>query len=220
MKLADFYDDQASTQWFSERYRKLSVHESLLQKHFQVISEESLHNSMAEVEVPVSMVNMSWGDPMCCPKVPRSNTYIARQMYDLTKNTYKSQSLSTILTNWMDEYLSGTKYLVSLNPAHYLVTTTDSIEFDDVFTVSSAWSIDCVLGVFDETASVVFIFDAEFWVTTVSFASTPVSDEVEAFSKQYNAEFNEIFIRDNHLLSHADPERAQEYFDKVISPFI
>ena len=217
MKLANFYDDEASEQWFSEEYNKLSVHESLRQKNFKIIDKESLRQSVGEVEVPISLAKMSWGGRVPGSKEGCNNTYIARQMFDLTADLYKSRSLSIILSSWMQEYLNDTKYLVSLNPAHYLVTTANKIEFDDVFTVSKAWSIDCVLGVFDETGSAIFIFDAEFWVTTASFASMPVSDEVQIFSKKYNDEFNEIFIRDNHLLSHADPKRTQEYFDKVIS---
>lgn len=218
MKLANFYDDDASEQWFSEQYNKLSVHESLLQKNFQIINRESLHQTVGELEVPISLAAMSWGGRIPYPKEGCTNTHIARQMYDLTADMHESQSLSKILSNWMQAYLKDTKYLISLHPAHYLVTTADKIEFDDVFTVSKAWSIDCFLGVFDETGSVVFIFDTEFWVTTASFTSMPLSVEIQAFSKKYNDEFNEIFIRDNHLLSHADPKRTQEYFDKAISP--
>jgi len=220
MKLTNFYDDDASTQWFSTRYNKLSVHESLLQRNYQIIDKETLRETVSDLEIPISMAKMSWGGRIACPKEGFTNTYIAKEMYDYTQDMHESQLLSEIMSNWMQDYLSGTKYLISLNPAHYLVTTANNITFDDVFTVSRAWSIDCYLAVFDETGSAVFIFDSEFWVTTASFASAPLSDEVQAFSKKYNDEFNEIFIRDNHLLSHADPERAQEYFDKLISPSI
>lgn len=217
MKLANFYNDEASEQWFSEKYNKLSVHESLLKKSFQIINKESLSQTVGDVEIPISLMAMSWGGCVPCPKEGCTSTFIAGQMFDLTVDVHETQSLSKILSNWMLEFLSGTKYLISLNPAHYLVATADNIEFDDVFTVSKAWSIDCYIGVFDETGSAAFIFDTEFWVTTASFASMPESDEVRAFCKKYNDEFKEIFIRDNHLLSHAAPERTQEYFDKVIS---
>lgn len=84
MKLANFYNNDASEQWFSEQYNKLSFHESLRQNNFQVIDRESLHQTVGDVEIPISLAKMTWGGRIPYPKEGCTNTHIARQMFDLT----------------------------------------------------------------------------------------------------------------------------------------
>lgn len=215
MKLTDYFNKDASTDWFSKPYRELSVHESLSNKNFKIIDRETLLRDSSHVEIPVSLEQLSWNSKIPRPKEDKINTYIAKELCDLKEDKFNSQILSDIISSWMRDKLTGTKYLVSLNPEHYLVASSDTVAFEDVFTVSLAWSIDSWIGVFDEAGTLSFIFDTEFWVTIMSCDPSILTKEIQDFSTYYNDEFKEIFIRDNHLLSHADPERVQEYFERI-----
>jgi len=215
MKLDKFHNPDASDDWFVKPYQKIPVHESLAQRGFKIIDKVSLQNNYGDIEIPATLTKVSWGSRIPRPIDGHINTFIAGQMNDLKTKKYDSQSLSTIITKWMQEHFNGRIFLVSLNPKHYLVTTTNDVNFKDVFSVSRAWSIDCWIGVFDESGSFSFIFDTEFWATIISCERTQSSSEMHAFSSFYNNEFDETFIRDNHLLSGADTPRAQEYYEKI-----
>jgi len=215
MKLASLYDPDASSEWFSKKFRKMTVHDSLRQSDYQIVEKEFLQRDFGDVEIPLSLASMSWGGRIPRPAEGRSSTFIAKQMAYLKKDIYESQSLSNIISTWMHEKLAGTKFLVSLNPAQFLVATSNNVEFEDVFTVSRTWDIDSWIGVFDATQSFLFLFDVEFSVVIISCDPTIVSDEMKSFFNDYNSEFEEIFVRDAKLRSGIDPVRAQEYFDKV-----
>jgi len=216
LNLDQLYNTDASESWFTKPYQKLSVHESLTQRGFKIVDRASLQNNYGDIEIPATMTEVSWGSLIPRPKVGKISTFVAGQMYDLQEKKYGSQSLSKIVTTWMQEYLNGRIFLISLNPAHYLVTTTNDVSFKDVFSVSRVWSIDSWIGVFDESGSFSFIFDTEFWATIISCEPMQASSELHIFFDFYNNEFDEIFIRDNHLLSGADAPRAQEYYEKYL----
>lgn len=217
MKLANFYDTDASSEWFTKKFSKMemAVHDLLRQSDYQIVEKEMLQRDFGDVEIPLSLASMSWGGGIPRPAEGRCSTFIAKEMAYFKKDTYKSQSLSNILSTWMQEKLTGTKFLVSLNPAQFLVATSNDIEFVDVFTVSRTWSFDSWIGVFDDTQSILFLFDIEFSVVIISCDPTIVSDEMKSFFNDYNSEFEEIFVRDAKFRSGIDPLRAQEYFDKV-----
>lgn len=92
--------------------------------------------------------------------------------------------------------------------------TSDTVEIEDVLTVSKAWKIDCCIGVFAESCTMAFIFDCEFGLVVTYFDPSCTPDGYAEFSRQFNAEFIEVFVRDAKMRTGADPLRAAEYMDK------
>lgn len=215
MKISKFYNNNASEQWFNKKYGKSSVHDSLAGKGFEIVDRNTLTSMYAEQELPATQLQFSWGGSFPSPTEIYKNTFLAKEMYEIGKSKYRSEHLPELLSRWMQSMPVGDKFLVSLNPQNYLVATAESIEFSDVYTVYKTWNVDSWIGVFDKRCSMVFIFDIEFGVVTTSFDPLTVPNGYEEFSRFYNDEFREVFVRDAKFRTGADPSRAQEYMDKI-----
>ena len=117
--------------------------------------------------------------------------------------------------------LSGkSKFLISLNPAHYLFAVASDIDFTNVFDVARNWSIDCQIGVFDETEKVMFVFDPEFGLIYYSFDSACAPSNFDDFSSFFNTEVKSTFVSQGKERTGADKDRIRNYFDTVIAPAI
>ncbi len=215
MKISKFYTDDASEQWFNKNYGKPSVHDALADKGFEIIDRKTLLTTYAEQELPTNQLQFSWGGSFPSPKENYTNTFIAKEIYEIGKTKYQSEYLSELLSKWMRCMPKGKKFLISLNPKNYLVATAKLIEYSDVFTVYRTWNLDSWIGVFDKSCSMVFIFDVEFGIVITSFAPATAPEEYEEFSHFYNRDFREVFVRDAKSRTGADPSRAQEYMYKI-----
>lgn len=215
MKISEFYSDEASEQWFNTRYGEPTIHESLIERGYKILDRQSLKHTHAEQVIPTNQIQLSWGGSIPTPPAIFKNTFLAKELYELRGLTYRSETVSDLISRWMQSLPANEKYLVSLNPKNYLVATAEQIHYDDIFTVSRTWNIDSWIGVFDKECTSVFIFDLEFDVVIVSFSPSSTPEGYAQFSQTFNNEFNEIFVRDAKLRTGADPLRAQEYMDKI-----
>lgn len=215
MKISNFYTNNASEQRFNKKYGKPSIHDELTLRGFNVIDRKTLSNSFVEQELPTNQLPFSWGGSFPSPANNYTNTFLAKEMYEVGKSKYQSDLLSELFSRWMRLMPAGQKFMISLNPQHYLVATAESIEYSDVFMVYRTWNVDSWIGVFDKSCSMVFIFDIEFGVVITSFDPATAPEGYEEFSQFYNDEFRNIFVRDAKLRTGADPSRAKEYMDKI-----
>lgn len=215
MKISKFYNQSASEDWFDKRYGEPSVHESLKERGFRIVDRQRLQSDHSEQEMPTEQAVFSWGGNFPCPPSNFKNTFLPKELFELRNSTFKTQKLSVLISNWMRKVPTQEQYLISLNQDNFLVTTADNIDFEDVFVVSRSWNLDSWIGVFDKSCTMSFIFDLEFDVVIASFAPSSVPDGYEEFSRFYNDEFREVFVRDAKFRTGADPSRAQEYMDKI-----
>lgn len=142
------------------------------------------------------------------------NTYLDKEISELPSSTYNSEKLSELVSKWMGLLPGKAKYLVSLNPDDYLVTTCEIIKLEDMLAVARTWKIDSWIGVFDESCTMSFIFDIEFGLAITSFDPSCTPDGYTEFSRTFNSEFKEVFVRDAKIRTGADSLRVEEYMEK------
>jgi len=80
------------------------------------------------------------------------------------------------------------------------------------------WELNAYVGVFDASATMMFVFDAEFGVVYCSFDPACLPENFEDFAKTFNARFAEVFVRDARFRTGADPVRAEEYYRRAFAP--
>ena len=187
----------------------------LVDRGFKIIEKGSLQTEYTTLNMPLSMVPMSWGGRIPCPLDGTANTYLAKTLFELKKSTYQNQHISDLISTWMQKLPGKNKYLVSLNQKDYLVAVSESINVEDVLTVAKTWNIDSYIGVFDDTCSTCFVFDVEFGLTLISFEPSNAPAGYEQFSQTFNKEFKKFFARDAKLRTGADPARAKEYLERI-----
>lgn len=109
MKLSNFYNKDASEEWFTKRNGKRPcVHETLIERGFEVVGKEALHEYCAEPELPFSMMSFSWGGVAPSPQMGLKNTYLAKDASELSGVIHNSMNLSELMSKWMG-LLPGTK---------------------------------------------------------------------------------------------------------------
>lgn len=112
------------------------------------------------------------------------------------------------------------KFLCSLNPAHYLFTVSEDVQPKDLMVVVREWHIDCIVGAFDASQTMMVVFDAEFEIVYLSFARGHAPNGFEEFAREYNERFDAEFVRDAKFRTGADSKRAEEYYRKALLPAV
>ena len=218
MKFTDLHDDDASEQWFSAASKRGSIHEVLQRKEYSVVGRQALQTEYPHLELPVEMTRLSFGAVVPRPLSNYRNAFLARYHFDLKSMEYGGERVDELLTRWMGLMPGDEQYLASLNPSEYLFAATERVRFEDVSGVARCWNLDCWIGVLDNSGKMLFVFDAEFGVTYLSFHPDCSPDGFDIFAQKSNAEFKEVFARDGKLRTGADQERIKEYYERVVAP--
>jgi len=133
---------------------------------------------------------------------------------------YHGESYEILIDRWMGLLPCATRYLASLEESNYLFSVADRVTVADVHEVTGKWDLEAFVGVFDESNTMVFVFDGEFGCIYMSCVTERMPDGFEEFANIVNAEFQEVFVRDAKLRTGADPARAEEYFRVALEPAI
>jgi len=218
MNIASIYRKDASEQWFELEYGSRSVHDNLRHRGFEIIGRPLLLSSYAQLTIPIDRAELSWGAILPCPLKGRSTAFVAAYPYDLKSMYHDGESLESLVNRWLGMMPCQTKFLASLHESAYLVSAARSIAIADVHEVTGIWNIDAYVGVFDESSSMIFVFDVEFGSVYVSFDDNCLPDGFEDFARVANAKFRDVFVRDAKFRTGADPARAEEYFRVALEP--
>jgi len=187
----------------------------LLAKGFTIIDQATLLNDYSKLKMPIENVRLSWHNAVPRPIVKYSNSFLAMYPDDLETIEYRGEKLSDLVTRWMSLMPGTEKYLVSLNESNYLFTVSNKIKVDDVLCVANSWNIDCFLGVFDDSQTMMFVFDVEFGVVYFSFDPSHIPEGYDRVAEHYCKQFEKEFVQDAEIRTGADADRVLEYYQKV-----
>lgn len=166
------------------------------------------------------MVDLSYVNSVPTPTPEYSTIFLAGYAWELASKNIDGKPLSEILSEWMQNRLDGKKYLMSLMPKSYLVATSDTISFDDIFMITKEWNLDCFIGVFDESHNAMFVFNEEFGTVHVSFNPANVPTNASDVSGQFEKVLKKGFVNDCKASTGGNRERLEEYYQSVIEPYI
>ncbi len=220
VRLSEFYKDNASDQWFSTNYGKLSVHDDLRNRGYDVIEQNELDTLHSDLTAPFGIVDLPFKDSIPVPLKEFSNAFLSGRAFDLNQAQYFQRKISDLLTEWMTTLSGGNNYLVSLFPSTYLVAKSKSITFDDVFMVTRTWGIDCFIGVFNESNTAMFIFSQEFGWANVSFKQSCAPPELRGLANEFRQKLDDDIVRLHWDYMGGERSRHQAYYQNAIEPFV
>lgn len=216
LNVANFYNDSASDEWFTmSSPRQIALHDQLETRGFTLIDRPTLQSDYKDLKAPVSTIDLSYASSIPTPTPGYKNAFVIGHAYEIRKRQFKDRMLGDVMTEWLNTTLDDEKYLMSLFPETYLLAKSNSIDFEDIFTITGEWGIDCIIGVFDKTGKTMFVFSEEFAVIHVSFDPDSLPPEFTEVSTQFDSSgfVKEVTARGPKL------DRIEEYYEAVIKPF-
>jgi len=220
LDVSTFFKNDASDQWFSMEVSGQSAHEYLEAHHFNVIDRKALTSKYSQVRAPVGLMNLSYTLSMPTPTNEFRWVFIADYNWALRTKEINGKSAPDILTAWMRMMTGPTKYVMSLVPKTYLFATTDSVSFEDIFAISRRWSIDCCIGVFDDSMKTMFVFNEEFGTVYVGFDPDHVPLNVDDVSAQFDQVLEGGFVDECRGRTGGDRDRLEEFYQSVVAPYV
>ncbi|MBX2836790.1 MAG: hypothetical protein KTR35_08040 [Gammaproteobacteria bacterium] len=221
MNIQEFYDSEASEEWFTKKRAGESIHDYLIEKGFYIQDISIITAAGIDLDVPVEVLELSWGKTIGHLLGNDNSAFLMQHPYELKKLQYEGSLISELVTSWLSEMAVGKLTLLSLDPSSFLyANTANKIDFEDIFRIVKGWKLDCMFGIYDENKDVRIVFDAEFEIVYFSFSSAFTPSGFDKFSSHFNKEFKEKFVRDAKLRTGADPDRAAEYFEKLCQAFL
>jgi len=218
LDVIDFYNDDASEKWFTTKYLKASIHAQLESNGHTIVDRLTLDSRYPELKAPVTTINLSYADKISTPLPGLVTTFILGRAQNLKTTEQNGIQIGDLLTDWMQSMPGKQRYLMSLNPTSYLFTKSNSVTFDDILNVTRTWGIDCLIGVFDETQKVMFVFAEEFGVVYACFDSSIIPDKFGLVSDIFSDVVARGFAQEISNKTSGDSARLEEYYRSIIEP--
>lgn len=216
----EFYDSSATEQWFTMQLRQGSIHDNLKSRGFTLIDREKLRSEYKDLKAPVSTANLSYANKIPAPHPNFEHQFILGRAYDLKSGRQGSKAVSELLTNWMETMPGDTHYLMSLHPSSYLLAKCKSVTFEDIFNITRVWGVDCFIGVFDETAKMMFVYAEEYGVVHVSVDPSMELTKKEDVKNKFDSDVREGIVKKLEYITSGETIRLNEYYKAVITPYL
>lgn len=217
LNVAEFFNASASDQWFTTSFAMDdTLHEQLEARSFTLIDRPTLESHYKDLCAPVNTVDLSHALSIPTPEPSHKSAFAIGHSYEIKKRQFKDRMLSDVITDWLNKTLGDEKYIMSLFPDTYFLAKSKSIDFEDIFNITKGWGIDCFIGVFDKSSNAMFVFAEEYTVLHVSFDPDNVPAEFSELKDQFNSAgfVKEVAARGANL------DRAAEYYEAVVKPFV
>lgn len=221
LNIREFYDEDASEQWFTMQTRFTeSLHKQLTNRGYSLITKDNLYFDHSQLTAPCSTTTLSFADSVPTPTPDYKVGFIAGRTSDFNSIKIGHMSAAETLEELLGSYLTGNKYIMSLSPKAYLLATSTNISLEDIICISRVWTVDCFIGVFDDAGQTMAVFSEEFGVTHISTLAPSSFSHLERMTTLSRPYLNDEFGRYAAGRYGGEASRFQEYFNSAINPFL
>ena len=223
INVSTFFKPDATEQWFNVPAVSsggLSVHEMLRERGYNIIDRNTLQSGYADLHAPINMVDLSYAPSIAVPAPGYENTFVSGYAWEVRKLDLDGAPLTDTLDKWLLAMPGRRKYVISLAPETFLCVETESVTFQDIFAITRNWSINCSIGIFNDSSKVMFVFGEEFGLIYAGFHPDHVPEEFDKVSSIFEKVIERGYVEDSWDRGVGQRHRLEEFFEQVVKPYI